>query len=112
MILYMVFINLNKKLIHWTNHGKMKMMFYGLSESRIKRILRSPKRIEEGVAPETVAMMQPAGTLKNPYEIWVMMEDTKNQRKIISAWKYPGKTKPKDSATLNFMRSEYDEYSS
>lgn len=50
----------------------MKMRQYRLSESRVKRVLRHPKRLEVGVAPDTVAGMQPAGSKKHPYEIWVM----------------------------------------
>ena len=80
--------------MHWTSHSRYKMRFYGLSESRVKRVISFPKRIEEGIAPDTVAMMQPAGTEKHPYEIWLMIQEEKTQRKIISAWRYPGKTKP------------------
>lgn len=65
------------------------MRFYGLSEQRVRRVLHSPKRTEEGIAPNTVAMMQVAGSAKHPYEIWVMVQKSK----IISAWKYPGRTK-------------------
>lgn len=82
------------KTLHWTAHAKSKMRYYGLSESRVKRILHSPKRIEEGITPKTVAMMQPAGSKKHPYELWVMVQDVKTQRKIISVWRYPGITKP------------------
>jgi hypothetical protein len=46
--------------IHWTNHSRMKMKFYGLSEARVKRVLRAPKRVEEGIAENTIALMQPA----------------------------------------------------
>ena len=35
------------------------MGYYRLSEQRVRRVLHSPRRIEEGVAPKTVAMMQP-----------------------------------------------------
>lgn len=98
------------KTLFWTRHSKEKMRFYNLSESRVKRVLRAPKRIEEGVAPETVAMMQSAGTLKNPYEIWVMVENEKMQKKIISAWRYPGKSKPRSEALLNILNNEYGEY--
>ena len=70
------------------------MRFYGLSESRLKRVISYPKRIEEGIAPDTVAMMQSAGSEKHPYEIWLMIQDEKKRRKVISAWRYPGKTKP------------------
>ena len=80
--------------LHWTSHCRYKMRFYGLSESRVKRVISFPKRIEEGIAPDTIAMMQSAGTEKHPYEIWLMIQEEKTRRKIISAWRYPGKTKP------------------
>ena len=85
---------------HWTNHAQNKMRFYRLSEQRVRRVLNLPKRIEEGIAPGTIAMMQRAGSVKHPYEIWVMVQKAKrkSQRansitKVISAWKYPGITK-------------------
>ncbi|MDE1970066.1 MAG: hypothetical protein KGI50_00590 [Patescibacteria group bacterium] len=85
----------------WTQHIQRKMRFYGLSESRLKRIVRHPARIEEGIAPHTVACMQPAGSSKNMQEIWVMYQKksaSKNQHSklsgeavtMISAWRYPG----------------------
>lgn len=80
----------------WTAHAKNKMRLYGLGEGRVRRVIHSPERIEEGVAESTIAIMQKAGTVKNPYEIWVMIQDDKKHRKIISAWRYPGKTKPKE----------------
>ena len=73
------------------------MRHYGLSEARVKRIIHTPKRIEEGIAPKTVAMMQSAGSQKNPYELWVMVQDVKDKRKVISAWRYPGVTKVGDA---------------
>lgn len=60
----------------------------------MKRVLHSPERIETGIAPETVAVMQTQKGPKNSHEIWVMAADDKVRRKIISAWRYPGKTKP------------------
>ena len=78
----------------WTAHSRAKMCYYGLSESRVKRIIHSPKRTEEGIAPKTVAMMQSAGSAKHPYELWVMLQDAGQKRKVISAWRYPGQTKP------------------
>ncbi|MBI2888613.1 MAG: hypothetical protein HYY10_01690 [Candidatus Liptonbacteria bacterium] len=97
------------KAFHWTHHARGKMRYYGLSEQRVRRVLHSPKRIEEGVAPKTVAMMQPtsltvvsevvpakAGTQRREawrQEIWVMIQDTERIRKVISAWRYPGMTK-------------------
>lgn len=99
--------------LHWTNHVVRKMQFYGISESKIKSIIEHPKRKEEGIAPDTVAVMCPTQT-KKPQEIWVMYttnskldqrahgEDKKLEKKlwklrpfqkkitIISAWRYPG----------------------
>jgi len=37
--------------ISWTHHAQAKMAFYKLSEQRVMRVVHSPKRIEEGVAP-------------------------------------------------------------
>ena len=108
------------KPLAWTAHAKAKMQFYKLSPARIRRVLHSPKRIEEGVAPKTVAMMQP-GTTKTIFEpqgkkevwsqeIWVMFQDTPTERKVISAWRYPGVTKPRSSMTQKILRQEYQEY--
>lgn len=81
------------------------MRQYRLAASRIKRVLRHPKRLEVGVAEDTVAGMQPAGSKKHPFEIWVMWtQKVKGQKLkvkskfnaggekiiIISAWRYPG----------------------
>lgn len=82
------------KLLHFTSHSRAKMRQYGLSEARIKRVMHTPKRLEEGIAPKTIAMMQRAGNEKRPHEIWIMLTEEKNKRKIISAWRYPGITKP------------------
>ncbi|MFA6495344.1 MAG: hypothetical protein WC246_03565 [Candidatus Paceibacterota bacterium] len=129
----------------WTAHAQAKMHFYGLSESRVRRVLHSPLRIEEGIAPGTVAALQPTsyktkeGKRLWGQEIWVMYKITNNKQqtmggaldgkreteksaekgeekkddkarawiasmrraltgerkvKIISAWRYPGVTKP------------------
>lgn len=89
----------NDAKYQWTNHVQQKMMYYGISESLIKRIIRFPTRKEEGIAPKTTAVMQPGSNKKNPTETWVMYQalskSTMTQAakvKIISAWKYPGIT--------------------
>lgn len=92
------------KILYWTRHSQEKMRFYNLSESRVKRVIRFPERIEEGIALKTVAMMQSAGSKKRPYEIWVMIQEEKNRRKVISAWRYPGKTKPGDPLPEEILR--------
>ncbi len=79
--------------LHWTNHAQAKMRYYRLTESRVKRVIRSPERVEEGIAPDTIAVMQPIGNKKDR-EIWVMVADTKKKRRVISAWIYPARTKP------------------
>lgn len=70
------------------------MRQYRLSEGRIRRILHTPHRVEEGIAEGTIAMMQ-RSTGKHPYELWVMVVDTPQERKVISAWRYPGVTEPR-----------------
>ena len=62
----------------------------------MRRVLHAPSRIEEGIAPKTVAIMQRAGNRGNEYEIWVMIQEEPSRRKVISAWRYPGTTKPGD----------------
>ncbi len=96
--------------IVWTSHAKAKMRFYKLSPPRVRHVLHAPKRIEEGVAPKTVAMMQP-GSVKTmgqketwSQEIWVMIQDSPNERRVISARRYPGVTKPRSEIAKSFLR--------
>ncbi len=117
------------------------MAFYKLSEGRVRTVLNSPKRVEEGIAPKTVAMMQPVSvTYHRPaetvpsgakrsrgalfqhgkfggkseenwkQEIWVMIQDEKSRRKVISAWRYPGKSKPKDEIFKDRIKKAYTDY--
>jgi len=79
----------NTKEIYWTRHVKEKMQYYGLGEGRLRRILKSPARQEKGIAPRTIALMQPAGA-KKPSEIWLMYQQNGQKKKMISAWRYPG----------------------
>lgn len=77
--------------ISWTKHAKEKMKFYRLSESRLKRVLFNPKRIEKGIVLGTIAIMQPTGTRKHPTEIWLMYQKIEKEKiRIITAWRYPG----------------------
>ncbi len=81
------------------------MQYYGLTPSRVLRVIRAPERVEEGVAAGTLAAMQAAGTKTKPWEIWVMWREMKKlttdnlkpttyfsqpQKIIITAWRYPG----------------------
>jgi hypothetical protein len=95
----------------WTTHSKFKMKQYRFSEKRVLRILRKPDRIEEGIAPKTIANMQVSGTKKYPTEAWMMYQvinsklqisNSKQKKKIIkiiSAWRYPGRT-PKNKKPI------------
>lgn len=76
----------------WTSHAQAKMRYYKLAQSRVKRVIRSYERIEEGIAENTIAVMQPYGNKKDK-EIWVMVADKGDKRYIVSAWRYPGRTK-------------------
>ncbi|OGD32279.1 hypothetical protein A3C91_00790 [Candidatus Azambacteria bacterium RIFCSPHIGHO2_02_FULL_52_12] len=88
----------NDKKYSWTMHVTGKMLYYGISEGLIRRVVRAPKRMEVGVAPGTVAVMQPTGT-KHQKEVWVMYQKINSKLKtqnakirIITAWRYPGKS--------------------
>ena len=81
----------------WTWHVIEKMKYYSISPSRVKRVIRAPTRTEEGIALNTIAVMQPAGT-KRYQEIWIMYrldkrkEKQKGRIRIITVWRYPGKS--------------------
>lgn len=112
--------NLLSKSFYWTIHSKNKMNFYRLSEQRVKRVIHFPYRIEYGIAPKTLAYMQPVSIkTKNKKkiwssEIWVMIQEVNKNKskiiKIISAWRYPGMTKLKSDKTLEILKKEYEEY--
>jgi hypothetical protein len=109
------------KKFFWTQHSQIKMRQYGLSKQKLLGILHRPERREKGIVPGTSAVMrtnkifkkttpllkgkiQPdfakasAWQRKAPGEIWIMYKDIKISsaptRKIISAWRYPGISKP------------------
>jgi len=112
------------KKLHWTEHSKIKMRQYGLSVSKLLGILQRPERKEKGICPGTIAVMRTNKIIKKtrslfkekdkywrvgpsnnwqkqkkaPGEIWLMFKDVKIKsvpmRKIISAWRYPGVSKP------------------
>lgn len=92
----------------WTKHVVQKMMFYGLSATKVKSVLSRYDRMEQGIADNTTAVMKKAkprtelrsctgaGSEKNPQEIWVMYQDKDKKRVVITAWRYPGVSKPKE----------------
>lgn len=116
----------------FTEHSRYKMQQYNLSEQRVTRIIRAPKRTEEGVAEKTIAVMQP-GTIKRDakgketwtQEIWVMyttknyklrmiddelknvnpQSEIRNQQiRIISAWRYPGMSSKRNPIPEEILR--------
>ena len=81
----------------WTSHIKNKLVFYRLSPNKIRTIVRSNDRKEEGIAPHTIAVMKRNDTSKRPEELWVMYQrrpKSKSKFILISAWRYPGVSKP------------------
>lgn len=95
--------------LKWTAHIKNKMIFYNLSGQQVLTIFRRPERVEEGVAPQTVAAMRTKKALgskeKKSSEVWIMYRVSKRSVQqasglaipvttLISAWRYPGVTKP------------------
>ena len=86
------------------------MRQYGLSKQKLLGILYRPERKEQGIVPGTSAVMKTnkiffkekkislnkawRAPRKAPGEIWLMYKDVKDFRKIISAWRYPGISKP------------------
>ncbi len=96
----MINIKVITKKVFWTKHAQEKLKHYQLSESRIKRVLRHPLRLEKGIAENTIAVMQSAGSKKHPYEIWAMYQVLSEKIKIISVWRYPGITKPGDEIPI------------
>lgn len=99
------------KDLFWTAHAKAKMEYYRLSESRVRRVIKNPERIEQGIADDTIALMQPHGRGKSAHEIWVMIFDAEDKRRVISAWRYPGKTLPGEALPSQIMK-EFEEASS
>lgn len=78
------------KNFSWTSHVKSKMIQYRLSEQKIKTVLKNPSRKEEGIAPNTSAVMKRNDTPKRKEELWVMFQKKNSKITVISAWRYPG----------------------
>ena len=93
-------------MLTWTKHAMEKMRLYGLSETKVKRVIENPERREEGIADHTIACMQSTGG-KRKTEIWILYQKKKKSsvngqmsNVIISAWRYPGRTKPRDPVPI------------
>lgn len=98
----------------WTDHSKSKMIQYFISESKIRGVIKKHDRIERGIAPKTVAVMQrndrimkKAASLRageprqRREELWVMYQKIGSKKigekmNIISVWRYPGVSPKKE----------------
>jgi hypothetical protein len=80
------------------------MQFYGLTPSRVLRVVRAPERTEEGVVEGTVAGMHKAGTKAKPWEVWSMWRTEgramESKTIIITAWRYPGTSPIRSAAPI------------
>jgi hypothetical protein len=108
----------------WTEHAKFKMQYYGLSPQKVLGVVHRPKRKEEGIVKDTIAVMQPISPkiINNKVtwkqEVWAMYQNkvknkklkvinfgtSKRQIKIISAWRYPGISPKKDPIPEEIIR--------
>lgn len=103
----------NSDKYFWTTHSIYKMQQYGLSEQKIRSVIRSPYRKEEGIVKNTVAVMQPVSPKLEgrkkiwKQEVWAMYQKSSKkpnlkailssrQVRIISAWRYPGVSPKRD----------------
>lgn len=94
---------IDDKKYSWTRHVVGKMQYYRISESMVKRIIKSPKRVEKGIADGTVACMKPSksasrslGKPTKGEEIWVMYQPKGARKHIITSWRYPGTSPIRD----------------
>ena len=109
----------------WTGHSRFKMRQYRLTESRVKRIIRHPVRVEKGILEGAVACMQPAAGGRYS-EIWTMYTPIGGRRnpkspacqsagrqipnskqrkiKIITAWRYPGRSPARDPVPAEILK--------
>ena len=97
----------NNERFFWTGHALGKMQYYGLTAQRILRVINRPARVEEGVAENTTAAMQPASVNRKSgkwsSEIWVMYQLAEKKYKIISAWRYPGISPKRNAIPAEIM---------
>lgn len=88
----------------WTRHCEMKMRYYRLSPSLIKRVIRYPQRTEEGIIENGIAVMRKAQS-KRYSEVWALyvLVNT-SQLRVITAWRYPGKSPERNPIPEEILR--------
>ncbi|MFH0929921.1 MAG: hypothetical protein V1814_01575 [Candidatus Moraniibacteriota bacterium] len=112
----------NTEKYEWTQHAVIKMKQYGLTAQRILRVVKNPKRLEEGIVKNTIAVMQPTsmstkdGKRVWTREIWAMYQIKRKAKcsnlktfgqqriRIISAWRYPGVSPKRDPIPEDILR--------
>lgn len=84
----------NNERYQWTLHSIEKMKFYGLSEQKVLGVIKRPKRKEEGIVKNTIAVMQPVsvkmdakGNLSWKTEIWAMYQTRKARKSKVASLK-------------------------
>lgn len=103
-----------------TRHAEFKMRQYALSEQKVRGVIRNPRRVEEGIAKDTVAVMQPVSPKHDAkgietwkQEIWVMFQKKAKKNdllgavgrvRIISAWRYPGVSPKRNPVPEEILR--------
>ena len=87
----------NDQYFIWTKHAIEKMKYYGFSEQKLRKLFYKHERKEDGIALDTIAIMNTVGSSKRPTEIWLMYQLTQDQKvKIITVWRYPGVSKKQE----------------
>jgi hypothetical protein len=112
----------NTEKYEWTQHAAFKMKQYGLTAQRILRVVKNPRRTEEGIVKNTIAVMQPASLRTKDgkrfwsQEIWAMYQIKRKVQnakfktfgqhriRIISAWRYPGVSPKRDPIPEEILR--------
>jgi len=80
----------NSDKYFWTEHSIYKMRQYGLSEQKIRNVIKNPIRKEEGIVKNTVAVMQSVNPKTDgkkkiwKQEIWVMYQLKVRKNKVES----------------------------
>ncbi|MBI2626983.1 MAG: hypothetical protein HYW77_01950 [Parcubacteria group bacterium] len=93
----------NNGKYYWTNHIVQKMVYYKISPSRVKRIIRAPDRVEESIVPGLVAAMKKFSKSAKE-EIWAIYQVDHKKLKLISAWRYPGKSSERNPIPQEILR--------
>lgn len=116
----------------FTQHAEYKMREYRLSRQKVSSVMRRPEREEVGIVPDTIAAMQTIGSSKRSHEVWVMYQKRKKagdkqyvtmenrtlshvahiSTRVISAWRYPGKSPERDPIPEHILRGIEDAISS